>query len=165
MGRRIIICPNCRRQLEHHAKGYCYTCYKKLAWTAKKIICKRCKRLIKHQAKGLCPGCYNTTFHLDRTKAQNYEKYHNISIDLYKKITQKCAVCGFDKVVSLHHLDENKKNNSEENLIGLCPNHHQMIHMLKWREEVLTQLHKTPENEPLFSLPQIKIKLLEGISK
>ena len=47
----------------------------------------------------------------------------------------KCVICGFDKVVAIHHIDENKKNNSPDNLIPLCPNHHEMYHS-KWKHEV-----------------------------
>jgi hypothetical protein len=47
----------------------------------------------------------------------------------------KCVVCGFDKIVAIHHIDENKKNNDPSNLIPLCPNHHEMVHS-KWKFEV-----------------------------
>jgi predicted HNH restriction endonuclease len=42
--------------------------------------------------------------------------------------------------VDLHHLDGNHDNNSKKNLIGLCPNHHKMIHMIEFKEEILKQL-------------------------
>ena len=69
-------------------------------------------------------------------------KWHGLDIDTYKKITQKCILCDFDKFVALHHLDQNKNNSSPENLIGLCPNHHQMLHTLKYREEVFQALRE-----------------------
>ena len=49
-------------------------------------------------------------------------------------------ICNFNKVVDLHHLDENKKNSSENNLIGLCPNHHKMLHDFRYKEEILDLL-------------------------
>src|SRR3989344_1945378 len=104
-----IICKNCGEEKYHEAKGLCRKCYLKISWKPKKIICERCKRKMPMQAKGLCAGCYNFVFHLDSTKAHNYQKYHNISPELYKEITTSCAVCGFDKVADLHHLDENRK--------------------------------------------------------
>lgn len=145
----LVKCKNCGRERENHAKGYCITCYKKLIWKPKKIICKRCKREIVHQAKGLCAGCYNFIFHLEKTKFQNYKKYHNLAPELYKKITSKCLICEFDKIVELHHLDENKKNNSEENLIGLCPNHHKMLHDFRFKKEIRGKL-----KEKGISLPK-----------
>src|SRR3989344_4475562 len=120
-------CKNCGKFYEHEAKGLCHNCYRKIAWKRKLVVCKRCHRSLPMHARGFCAGCYNFIFRLDYNKAHNYKKWHNIDIDAYKKITKACVVCDFDKVVDLHHLDENKKNNSEENLVGLCPNHHKML--------------------------------------
>jgi len=55
-------------------------------------------------------------------------KSHRLTIEEYNKITSKCCICGFTEVVDLHHIDEDKNNKSKFNLVGLCPNHHQMIH-------------------------------------
>lgn len=138
----IAPCKNCGRETEKHAKGMCITCYKKIAWKRKKQICKRCKRKMPHHAKGLCPGCYQSVFHLDRVKEFQIKKLYDINIQLYKKKTKECIICGFDKVVDLHHLDENKENNSEENLVGLCPNHHKMLHDLRYRKEMRQALRE-----------------------
>jgi len=135
------ICENCKRECIKHSKGMCTTCYKKLIWKPKLRECKRCKRRLPHHAKGLCNGCYNTLFNLEKAKAYNYKKWHNVDLELYRKVTKQCMVCGFDKIVELHHLDKNKKNNSENNLIGLCPNHHKMIHQAKYRKEIIEQLN------------------------
>ena len=67
-------------------------------------------------------------------------KLYGLDHDKYKKLTEKCILCGFNKFVVLHHLDQNNKNNSQENLVGLCPNHHQMLHTLKYREEIFQAL-------------------------
>ena len=32
------------------------------------------------------------------------------------------------------------KNNSKENLLGLCPNHHKMLHDFRYRREMLETL-------------------------
>lgn len=45
-------------------------------------------------------------------------------------------MCGFDKVISVHHYDENKKNNHPLNLIPMCPTHHEMIHTKSYVDEV-----------------------------
>lgn len=133
-------CKQCGKEKEHHAKGLCYRCYRKISWKPKLEICKRCNREKPLHAKGLCKGCYNTVFRLDYNKNWNYQNRHNIDLETYKKITQKCAICGFEKIIDLHHLDCNKENNSLNNLIGLCPNHHKMIHHSFFREEILSQL-------------------------
>ncbi len=132
----MITCPGCGKEIEHHAKGYCYNCYKRLAWEQKKIKCKRCGREMPNHAKGFCAGCYNFIFHLEKNKSWSRKRDHRIDYEIYKKITEKCVICGFDKLIDLHHLDESKKNNSEENLIGLCPNHHKMIHTFEFRKEI-----------------------------
>jgi hypothetical protein len=130
------ICKGCGKEKEHHGKGFCFNCYRKLSWSPKKKICKNCGREMPIHAKEVCPGCYTTLFRLQYNKDWNNKKRHNISVEIYNKITQKCVICGFDKIVDLHHLDKNRENNSEENLIGLCPNHHKMIHHIQFKEEI-----------------------------
>ena len=50
---------------------------------------------------------------------------------IYKLNQKQCFICGFQTVVHLHHIDKNRQNNSFENLIPLCPNHHYSIHTAK----------------------------------
>ena len=146
----LIVCGKCGEQKEHQAKGMCFNCYRKYSWKPKLVECKRCKRKMPMKAKGFCGGCYNFVFHLDYAKNKNYQKYHNISPELYREITKFCAVCGFDKVVDLHHLDENRKNNSRENLVGLCPNHHKMFHDQRYRDEIISQIKNKKEELTLL---------------
>src|SRR3989338_1255481 len=133
-------CKNCGKEIVAASKGMCVTCYKRLEWKPKKKICKRCGRERVLHAKGYCPGCYNFVFHLAKNREETYKKYHNISPELYRKKTQSCIICGFDSVVELHHLDENRANNLEGNLTGICPNHHKMMHHTNFRGEVVSQL-------------------------
>lgn len=137
----IIKCSKCGETREHQAKGMCHNCYRKFVWQPRLVLCKRCGRNKPNHAKGYCDGCYNFVFKLDDNKAWNYKKWYGLDVVLYKKITEKCAICDFNKVVDLHHLDQNKKNNSESNLIGLCPNHHKMLHDFRYRKEI-TELLK-----------------------
>ena len=142
MTKEKIICSKCGKLKQNHGNGICNWCYRKYFWKQKLIICKRCGKERFHQAKGYCSGCYSSVFYLESNKDHNYRKWHNISPELYKKITKKCLIFGFDKVVDLHNLDESHDNNSEKNMIGLCPNHHKMLHNFKYREEVLTQIQE-----------------------
>lgn len=139
---KIVLCKVCKQQREHHAKGLCFNCYRKTIWKPKIIICKNCGKKREHKAKGMCASCHMKVFHYDAIKASNYRKYHNISLELYKKITKECAVCGFNQVVDLHHLDKNHKNSNENNLIGLCPNHHKMLHNERFSNEIKGILKK-----------------------
>ena len=150
--RRIIVCESCGKKKEHHAKGMCFNCYRNKAWKRKIIICAHCKRERPHQARGMCASCHNKLFHYQGIKNANYRKYHNISIELYEKVTKKCQLCSFDKIIELHHLDKNRKNSSENNLIGLCPNHHKLIHDYRFSEEIVKQLKNKGFNAKVTSL-------------
>lgn len=72
----------------------------------------------------------------------NAKRYRTIAL---QNNEHKCVVCGFDKIVAIHHIDENKKNNDPSNLIPLCPNHHEMVHS-KWRHEVESFIRKWQNN-------------------
>ena len=142
-------CVKCGKEKQHHAKGMCYGCYRNLSWDPPRGICKRCQREMQIHAKGLCRGCYNFIFNLDTAKAWNYKKWYGLDPETYREITKACIACGFDKVVDLHHLDENHKNNLKENLVGLCPNHHKMLHDFRYRKEMRELLSQRGYNLPL----------------
>jgi hypothetical protein len=148
----IGICKKCNKEkdLAESGKslGVCHNCYKKFIWKPKLVECKRCKRMLPHHAKGFCRGCYASLFYIEFAKNYSIKKLHNIDISLWKKVTEKCLICGFDKIVDLHHLDHNHNNNSEQNLIGLCPNHHKMIHDRRYRKDII-QLLKSKGYNPL----------------
>ncbi len=80
-------------------------------------------------------------------------KNQGLDYDAYKQITKQCIICGFDKIVGLYHLDGDRKNNSKDNLIGLCPNHHKMIHNSQFRVEIRKALQEKglqlPEDKKL----------------
>ncbi len=133
-------CVNCGEQKEHHAKGLCFNCYTKVLWKPRIGQCKRCGREMPLHAKDFCRGCYNFVFRLGYNKVWNQRKNYGLDWATYKKITTNCVICGFDKVVDLHHLDQNKENNSETNLTGLCPNHHKMLHDSRYKKEILKTL-------------------------
>lgn len=155
-----IICPRCNKPAYKNRitkQGVCFNCYRKFFWIKKTSICPRCKRTLYLKSKGLCAGCYNTVYNLEYAKAKNQMKLYGLDYETYKKLTEKCVVCGFDKIVALHHLDQNKKNNSRENLVGLCPNHHAMLHMIKYREEIFQALREKGFN-PQEKKPRTDIK-------
>lgn len=80
-----------------------------------------------HSNKTTCSySCSNTHF---RSGVNNGnwtgDNYRAICFEHHEK---KCIVCGEDKIVAVHHLDENHSNNDPANLIPLCPTHHQYWH-------------------------------------
>ena len=138
-----VVCKNCKKEEEHHAKGLCNKCYKKVGWARKKIRCKNCNRERYHKAFGLCGGCHTRLHHYEKTLAFNAKRYHGIEdFEFYKEITAKCANCEFSKIVQIHHLDGNTRNNAKKNAVGLCPNCHKMIHMYEYYDEIKENLKK-----------------------
>ena len=96
----------------------------------------------------VCPEC-NNDYRANSTEqvycsnkcANNATKYKPRKDNNYRTLCfrfhkKECVVCGFDKVISVHHYDENKKNNHPLNLIPMCPNHHEMIHTKSYVDEV-----------------------------
>ncbi len=142
---RIILCKVCNKQEEHKAKGMCKKCYKK-AYRQPTVVCKHCGKTREHKAFGLCGPCHTKLYHYQKTKDFNYRRYHNIPAEVYKEVTKMCISCGFDKVVNLHHLDMNRLNNTRQNLVGLCPNHHKMIHDYRYSKEVVKILKEKGYN-------------------
>ena len=71
-------------------------------------------------------SCSNSHFrrgnnHPDR----KIKTYRHICFDAHGK---KCIVCGEEKIVAVHHLNHDRSDNSPENLVPLCPTHHQYVH-------------------------------------
>ena len=70
-------------------------------------------------------------------KRNDSSAYRRNAFEYYE---HKCAVCGYDEcveVLEVHHIDENRNNNSIENLIILCPICHKKLTLhLKTLEEL-----------------------------
>lgn len=150
-------CSKCNKLKTHFTKGVCHACYRRCFWKRKLKECKRCKRILPIDAKGLCGGCYSTTFHLESIKIGNAMKRYNLSFETYNEITRECIICKFNLVVDLHHIDHNHENNSRENLVGLCPNHHKLIHIAKYRLEIfeiLKEKGKCAQHENMPKMSQ-----------
>jgi len=87
------------------------------------------KQLLQHQLRDkntTCSwSCSNTYFKELRNKPENYKNHRTICFYNHVK---KCIICGEENIVSVHHYDRNHENNNKDNLIPLCPTHHQYIH-------------------------------------
>lgn len=104
-----------------------------------KKICKCCNSEFVFVGR-IKTKAYNRAQFCSRSCANNRQEWWNDNLIHYRTIAlkhwdEKCALCGFDKIVAIHHIDESKENNSKENLIPLCPNHHEMVHS-KWRNDI-----------------------------
>lgn len=91
--------------------------------------CENCNKPIKNYkySKGTCSrACANTVFR-SGTDHGNHKahRYRTICFSQHEKC---CVVCGEDKIVSVHHYDNDHNNNDPLNLIPMCPTHHQYMH-------------------------------------
>jgi hypothetical protein len=66
-------------------------------------------------------------------KSKKLSSYRSLCFAYHGK---KCAICSESKIVEVHHYDGDNKNNSPENLIPVCPTHHQYIHS-QYKAEVI----------------------------
>jgi len=85
-------------------------------------------------------SCSNTYFRSGKNNP-NWKEIPDSEERLYRKICfnyheKKCIICGEEKIVTVHHYDENHKNNEPSNLIPLCPTHHHYVHS-KFKNEVI----------------------------
>lgn len=73
-------------------------------------------------------GCSNTAY---RSGTNHYlydpdkQNYRTLCFAHNKK---ECIVCGEANIVAVHHYDCNHDNNDINNLVPLCPTHHQYMH-------------------------------------
>ena len=117
------------------------------------VTCSVCKKLfsVNVREKLFDP---NVTFHCSKscanTKGGNALSIKNGSTGrssyrarAFKMYGSKsCLICGFDKVVEIHHIDHDHDNNKWGNIVILCPNHHMMIHRSKYSEEVKSDIKR-----------------------
>ena len=74
------------------------------------------------------------------------DKYHTDDVANYVTVAwryhaKKCIVCDEDKIVAVHHYNENHHDNDPKNLIPLCPTHHQYMHS-KYKTEISNIVEK-----------------------
>ena len=106
------------------------------------------ENLLNHpRQKTTCSHSCSNTFFRSGSSHPNWKeldllthesKYRRICFEYHKK---ECVVCGENKIVSVHHYDENHNNNSIENLIPLCPTHHQYVHS-RYKNDVIDKIDK-----------------------
>lgn len=142
--------------MEHYTytKLQCFKCNKRIGinnWSRHIKKCpgtKTCpvcsKKFIgsKPNQKTCSYACSNRFFRSGENNGQWKDDAYRSTC--FKHHEKKCIVCGEDKIVAVHHLNENKKDNSPENLIPLCPTHHAYVHS-RYKDEVLPYLDKYVE--------------------
>jgi hypothetical protein len=97
--------------------------------SAKEKTCPICSSFFYTESVTCSNSCANTHFR----SGINNPNYNISSLRAYVRICfsfhkKECIVCKEANIVEVHHYDENHNNNSPENLIPLCPTHHQYFH-------------------------------------
>lgn len=84
-------------------------------------------------------SCSNTHF---RSGSNNgmHQKSPNYRTKCFGYRSKQCFICSESRVVEVHHLDGNHSNNSKQNLIPLCPTHHQLAHTKKYSKAIADQI-------------------------
>ena len=112
---------------------------KKIKYPIIKKICLICgnefeAKLGHPREKKVCShACANTYFRSGKSNP-NYKQDDELSgVIKYVKICfryheRKCVCCDEKNIVEVHHYDGNRNNNKPENLVPLCPTHHQYWH-------------------------------------
>lgn len=109
--------------------------------------CPVCNKIKSSLSNTTCSNsCANTHFR----SGINNPNYNENSPTAYIKICfshhkKQCIICEEDNIVAVHHFDEDHSNNSPENLIPLCPTHHQYFHS-KYRYLVEAQIISYRDN-------------------
>lgn len=74
-----------------------------------------------------CGNLHKNQLRLESGEWKNSNNYRKKAFDNYE---HKCAVCGWnedERVLEVHHIDENREHNNLENLCILCPICHKKI--------------------------------------
>ncbi len=65
--------------------------------------------------------------------------YRDVCFETWEK---RCAMCGWDLSIDVHHIDDNHDNNDPRNLIPLCQNHHMKTRMIEHKVQFKIELEK-----------------------
>lgn len=118
-------CPNCL--YEEVNCDECGTKFKKL----------KSRITEKNFCSIACGNRYKNRERFDFNNGSSYRRNAFIHND------HKCALCGWDKderVLEVHHIDENREHNTMDNLIILCPTCHKYLTLHLYDLDELCQI-------------------------
>ena len=106
-------------------------------------ICKlefETKKNHKNEKTTCSYSCSNTFFRSGKNNP-NFKNGNNYRTICFLEHDKICIICGEKNIVSVHHYDENHENNSPDNLVPLCPTHHQYVHS-RFRYIIIDQINE-----------------------
>lgn len=71
-------------------------------------------------------SCSNKHFRSGENNGNWKETQYRTTCFLYHK--KECIICKEKNIVAVHHYNENHNDNRPENLVPMCPTHHQYMH-------------------------------------
>lgn len=85
-------------------------------------------------------SCSNTYFRSGENHPSFKTGEASYRIKSIKHYGHKCLVCDEENVIEVHHIDENRHNNSIDNIIPLCPTHHRYMHSASNKKLIIDKI-------------------------
>ncbi|NQV88548.1 MAG: HNH endonuclease [Parcubacteria group bacterium] len=161
-----VVCNICgkkfrrkKSQLKLSLKHYCsINCSEQGRRKGKNVTCFVCKKVVYKSLKDLKRSknkkyfCSINCSNLWLGEQQRADKHPNWAggmssyKNLFKRTNSKqiCVSCGKNdtRILCVHHIDKNRKNNNMQNLTWLCRNCHFLVHNYKKELKVLLKRQK-----------------------
>ena len=148
----MVQCKRCQKEFyikpSHYASGHGIYCSRACSdlgrRRGKTVPCLQCKKKfyarpkqLRKSKKYFCTwGCYlkYKSIHLVWSGHPRWKSgenaYHELMLKKRKPICRRCGIRWL-RVLVVHHIDKNRKNNVLSNLVWLCRNCHFLIHKYK----------------------------------
>jgi hypothetical protein len=120
------------------------------------VVCASCnKEFVVKERELLFPrrkiyfctrNCANSIGGKAKSAKHHYDEVANYATVAWRHHKRECLVCGENRVVAAHHMDENHDNNDPQNLVPLCPTHHHYMHS-KHKEIIVEKVIKYINNK------------------
>lgn len=126
---RMFCCDECFRHRDS-VLCECTECGKEI-WRRKSQI-KRSKTGNVFCSRSCATAYHNKTIKCGEKNPNFIDGYATYRTKAMRVYPHKCAVCGWqedERILEVHHIDENRHHNSDDNLIILCPICHKKITM------------------------------------
>lgn len=85
---------------------------------------------------GINNGNHITNLIIKNPEYTSNQLYRSLGIYCHGK---ECIICKENRIIEIHHYDFNHNNNEPQNLIPLCPTHHQLCHS-KYYNDIKEQI-------------------------